>query len=495
MKFCIKCGEKLKEDINFCTACGTPVERSADQINTGQEEEKTSESEVSKSPSIASPTETQTGGKKTKTESVPDSKKPMSKKSKILLSIVAVLAIILFGTHTWLKSYFDPMNDLLAMNEAISNDDMDTFLSYIEFEDDVILDKESFFEYIKEEEWNEIRTAYSHLIEREKENPTPLDKEIQSVTGDLLFHVKNKPIFMGLYNKYKLRAVPTKLYVYSNLENTEVTIKDTTLTIEQAEEYEEVGKIYPGEYDFKAITENEYGEFSYEDTALFFPGEEELEIQFAHESYYISATHGFEDAILFIDDKSIKQKIADIEYLGPFPEDSNSKLHAEWKNSSEDVVRSNSVILKDLNYPEVYFEFDETKTIVADATDEDDGEVGQFVLEFRDAYENAVNYGDYSSVESYLKPDSHADKELKKFIKDMKDGYYHYEFEKNTVLGVEEKDDKTYEVETNEQFTFIDEDNKIYEYDREKNYIVELVDEDYKISKIEYTDTQKSNVN
>jgi len=76
----------------------------------------------------------------------------------------------------------------------------------------------------------------------------------------------------------------------------------------------------------------------------------------------------------------------------------------------------------------------------------------------------------------------------------MDDGHYYYEFEENIILGVHKKDDKTYEVETNELFTFVDEDGKVYEYDREKMYIVELVDGSFQITKIDYTDTQKSNV-
>lgn len=43
-----------------------------------------------------------------------------------------------------------------------------------------------------------------------------------------------------------------------------------------------------------------------------------------------------------------------------------------------------AVELKDVDYSDVYFEFDDSQTIHADAAD-DDGEVGQFVLDFRDA--------------------------------------------------------------------------------------------------------------
>lgn len=488
MKFCIACGKNLKEGTKFCTACGTSIEVTTEQEKNVTDSDTTAvqQNEFVK-PSFNHSSESTSDSSTTKS---------MSKKTKVMIGIVASIAVILFGTHLFISSYFDPMKDLTAMEEAISNNDMDTFLSFIEFEDDVTLDKESYYEYIQDIEfYDAVKIQYEAIIEEEKENPTQLNKEIIGVNGHPLFKVKNKSFLMGLYQGFTLHAVPVTLQVSSNLEKAEVTIHEKTLILEKANEHKTLGKFYPGEFDVTAATENEYGEFAYENTLnLTAIDEEHIDIDFENKTFYIYTDYGFEDAVLFMNDKNTKEKIGASLDIGPVPLDSNIKLHAEWKNSTGNIIRTESVTLQEHEDSNIYFEFDETKAIHADAEIDDGAGAGNFVLDFRDAYENAVNYGDYSEVESYLKPDSHAAKDLKGFINDMKDGYYYYEFEENLILGVHKKDDKTYEVETNELFTFVDDDGKVYEYDRDKMYTVEIIDKDFQISKIEYTDTEKSNV-
>lgn len=501
MNFCIECGEQLNEDIKFCTACGTPVksqtvEKEKDEIKTQDPGEPTPEKGVSKSPiqNVTTQEKTPEPGQAVPAETGQHLKKPMSKKTKIIIGVVAVLLIALFGTHKWLTSYFDPIKSLVAMDEAVTNNDMESFLHFIEFDKDILRDNESFFEYIKEREWETVRDQYLAIIEEEKIESNPLDKDIFSVTNSPLFKVKQKEFFLGLYKSFTLHAIPTKLFATSNLEDSEVTIQNMTAELSSVDEYEEINRIYPGEYEVSAKAENEYGEFVYEDTAYIDAAEENtIDIHFESDWYYVSANYGYENAILFIDDKSTDKEIGSGEDIGPIPANTAMKIHAEWKGPNGQTVRSNVVKIQDIDQSDIYFEFDESQMMIADVSGGDE-EVGQFVLDFRDAYENAVNYADYSEIEWYLKPDSHAAKELKGFIKDMGKGNYYYEFEENTVVDVVKKDDKTFEVETNEIFTFIDENNDVYGYDREKVYIVEIIDGGFQISKIDYTDTQKGKV-
>src|SRR5690625_4243315 len=99
--------------------------------------------------------------------------------------------------------------------------------------------------------------------------------------------------------------------------------------------------------------------------------------------------------------------------LGPIPNKVDMTLHAEWKNSDGNSIRSNKVKLQDMDdYMDIYFEFDGANAIHADVAGDMEAEVGQFMLDFRDADEDAVNYGDFSEVEESLKTDSHAEKEL-----------------------------------------------------------------------------------
>lgn len=430
----------------------------------------------------------------------------------------------MFGTHKALEAYFDPIKELKAMEEAISSGDQDAFISYIGFEKDVLLDEKSYFDYIKEEHWDDVREGFLAIMEAEKQNPNMFDKEITDAYGDILFKVKNKK-HLGIYDGYELYAVPTKLVIYSNLPDATVTLSGQEIAVETENEEVDGGDIYFGAYEAVAKAKGEYGAITLEETVEITAGEEEeLHLAFDFATVDIMSSYDFEDAYVFIDGKKTDFQLYDNTLLRPFPLDKEMKIHAEWKNDKQNVVRSNTVQVDgETDYYQVYFEFDDTKlmsetveadlkkdtakkdkeaetddkeTAAADSVEDDLAyNAGFFVLDFRDAYEYAVNDADYDEVKDYLKPDSNADKELKKFIDDMEYGDYYYDFEENTVTDVKQTKDGNYQVKTTEKFMFIDKDNKSYDYNREKEYLVELLDDTFYISKIEYTDTKKNKKN
>src|SRR5699024_6916693 len=116
MKHCIECGEKTLDGLSFCTECGT------------------------KQPAPAKPDVNQ------QTHPVPSTvekppKKPMSKRTKTLIGIVAGICVVLFGTHQFLSSHFDPMKQLQSIDKAVFEQNMDSFLKHIIFNKSSALDK------------------------------------------------------------------------------------------------------------------------------------------------------------------------------------------------------------------------------------------------------------------------------------------------------------------------------------------------------------------
>lgn len=459
MKYCTACGKEGKGDHEFCTSCGAKM--------PSDWEEK-------------------------------QEKKPIPKKRKIIFSLLAVIVISLLGTHLWLSNYYNPLKDLAAMDEAVFTNDMNKFLNHIEFADDAILQRKSYFEYIANEEWNEtLKNQYLSIIEESKRFQTPLDNEIVGTSGHPLFKVKQQSFILGLYQTFTLHAIPTKLVANSNLDNVKITIGEKEITLKDAEKMNEMGRAYQGEYEVEAKAEGKYGNFKETFTFDVPAGDKmEMELFFDFKEFYIASNYDYGDASVYVDGKDTKKKLDEGFSIGPFPKKSNAKLHAEWKDEKGNIVRSNTVKVDDIDsYTDIYFDFDETKTIHKDVAQEAEVEAGQFILEFREAYEDAVNYIDYTEIAPFIKSDSHADKELRKFIKEMEDGYYYYEFDENTITNVQKKKGDQFVVDTNELFTFIDDDGKMYEYDRNKKYHIEKVDDSYQITKIEYKDTKKDKVN
>ena len=127
----------------------------------------------------------------------------------------------------------------------------------------------------------------------------------------------------------------------------------------------------------------------------------------------------------------------------------------------------------------------ETETFDAD-------EIGNLILNFRDAYEIAVNEKDFSLIVQYLKNESEAYQELDIYIGDLQDTSYHYDFTENHILDVTEMADGSVEVATRELFTFTNHLNNATDYDREQIYTLENVDGVYEIRLIEYVETNRN---
>src|SRR5699024_12527145 len=100
----------------------------------------------------------------------------------------------------------------------------------------------------------------------------------------------------------------------------------------------------------------------------------------------------------------------------------------------------NTIYLKDSNEKDkLNFDFDERNTSELKTDNEKEMDVGSFVLSFRDAYEDAVNTGDYWYIERFLQPNSEVESGLKQFVADMRTGNYHYNFTVNTIRSEERR--------------------------------------------------------
>lgn len=491
-ELCVNCGEVFLENSTFCAECGTAKsEGKQDTSNEKAHKEVTApivHTNEPKEESITPPISNQQ-----------KPKKAMSKWTKFLLITLLVGLMLIFGAYKFAEYYYDPMKELVKMDEAITNNEVDEFMDLIEFDQDIPLDKDTYFAYIQEEEWdNGVKESYYDLIEAEKVNPSPLQKELMSQYEVPLFKVKDKKILLGLFKGYTLQAIPVKVSATSNLDKTELKILDQTVKVEEAYEYDEIGYFYPGVYEIESMTVTDYGDFSIKEEYIIDANEyEEIEVNFNYGTFYIEMDYNeeFDDAILYVNGESTKKKVREMGEVGPIPLDAKVKIHAEWASSNDKMARSNTVQLDEGQDTYVFLEFDERIALEAEEVNEEDYDVAEFVLDFRTAYENAVNYAEYDEIATFMKSGSQEEKDLKKFIKDMGDATYYYDFEDNMITNVEKTDDKHFEVETNEQFVFYDEDGIIYEYDRDKIYFIELIDEAYKIHKIDYKDTNKKRVN
>ncbi|CAN7190182.1 TcaA NTF2-like domain-containing protein [Rossellomorea sp. LjRoot5] len=454
MSYCTECGESLKNDLAFCESCGA-------------------KREVDKEESI---------------KKVP--KTTLSKKKKVSLFIAGMLVVGLVSTHMILSSIYDPMKKIQSMDNAMTSNSEEGFLEYIAFDKDSLLNKKQYFSYIKALDWEDMREQLVSITESD----LTFDAFVKDQRGHDVFKVERDSI-LGFYETYDIEAVPNRVFITTNMEPATFKIGDKTVSVKDSSEPVEVGKAYSGTYTVKADAANLYGEFSIEDdieVKSTKSGDSKYNLEFNGDTYAIDTN--FPEAVLFINGESTKKSLQELEYLGPFPEDKEVTMFAELSQANGESLKSEEVTQQQGSWGSLSFVFaEEEENLSADSSTSME-EANQFVLDFRDSYEQALNTRDYTLISSYLLSGSLAEKELVEYIGDLQDKDYSYDFRDNTILNSKEAEEGIFEITTNENFIFTNHLGEQTTYDREKIYTIIKEDSAFKIKKIDIHDTERNEI-
>ncbi|QHE63314.1 hypothetical protein FHE72_21730 [Rossellomorea vietnamensis] len=454
MSYCTECGKALKNNPAFCESCGA-------------RRELTKEESIKRVP-----------------------KTPMSKKKKVSLFIAGILVVGLISTHTILSSIYDPMKNIQSMDSAMTGNSEEGFLEYITFDKDSLLNKKQYFSYIKTLDWEGMREQLVSITESDLK----FDAFVKDQRGHDVFKVERQSI-LGLYETYDIEAVPNQVFITTNMEPATFKIGDKTVSVKESTEPVEVGKAYPGTYKVKADAANLYGEFSIEDDIEVKPtksGDSKHNLDFNGDTYAIDTN--FPEAVLFINGKSTKKTLQELEHLGPFPEDKEVTMFAELSQADGKSLKSEQVTQHQGSWGSLSFVFAEDDDNLSTASSTTIEEANQFVLDFRDSYEQALNTRDYSLISNYLLSGSLAEEELVEYIGDLQDKDYSYDFRDNTILNSQEAEEGTFEITTNENFIFTNHLGEQTTYDREKIYTLIKEDSSFKIKKIDIHDTERNEI-
>ena len=137
----------------------------------------------------------------------------------------------------------------------------------------------------------------------------------------------------------------------------------------------------------------------------------------------------------------------------------------------------------DYDGSEEYDSEEETEEYVEDTqiTDED---IFYFIQDFRDQYEDAIDYDDYSYIAPYIAAGSSAESELYAFLEELSSTQEYYEFIDTSVIDIV-YNDYSVEVYTYETMNFITEQGTSKYLEKNKSYtLVNDENGDYLIKKI-----------
>lgn len=411
---------------------------------------------------------------------------------KVLIGLLVTVTALSIISYQWILPMFDAKEKLQAMDRAIGDGDVDEFMAYLQLVEGANIDEESYFEYIKEVEWDNVYAQLDDYLHLKASSNAAHQYDVLSEMDEVLFEVIIDPKLFGLYKDMELHAIPSDLLVPNKKLAYKAIIDGVEYPLNKMKKDEVIGQYYPGRYDIKVASKKD--EKVLYEKILYIEGYGQLYLPIGSSDtkYTFKTEKTYNDAVLYINGLKSEYTLADLTEGMLFTYEDDDFFHAEWDDGTGRLVRSNTIYLKDSNEKEkLNFDFDERNTSELKTDNEKEMDVGSFVLSFRDAYEDAVNTGDYWYIERFLQANSEVESGLKEFVADMRTGNYHYDFTVNTITGVKKINENQYEVDTNEMFVFTDTDGLVYDYDRIKRYHVDEVGGGYELVKIDYVDTKK----
>lgn len=472
-KFCTECGSSLHEDEQFCSACGTKYQASTQQAETVSHSQP--------QPETAIPSRT-------------IEKKPARKMAlwqKVALSLTVILLAIGIGGHFVIKAMTVADKTVTPFFNALLDNDEKAVIGNLSMSSDVKYDATAYISYIKTQNMD-------RFLQKLKETANAVQNDgitrvIKHEDGSELMRMKSKK-FLYAYQGVEIIPITTDVFVETDLQKGKLKFNEAEHAMNG--ENIKLDTFLPGEYVVEATTDNALIPHTGKWSVLVTTAEKTFAIPLMKKDVMVALDGDHTDSIVYINGKSTDKTVADLKLIGPLFGSTEAVLSIQKKTptgemavSAEEAVTGGS---------EVYFTYPSKFNFVVKTSDQiaeenfNRDELRQFVVDFRDAYEKALNSKKYAIIEPFLATDSIAAKEIKDFIKSIGTDYYDYNFTMNEVLSVQLTPDEA-TIKTYEEFYFTDHEYDTIFYQRDKQYAISVDQHgELKVHKITIFDTKKN---
>lgn len=465
-KFCKKCGEELSPELVFCSTCGTPI---PDSTSVQSTEYKTKQ------------------------------RKPMPLKAKVLLSIIAVLCVLSIGTHFILSHVTDSTKQLKNIYNAIIDENGKALFAELTIPEGVLYVEGSFTKNLNNDFLPEFYEELSDAVERVKKSE--LTEIVLDNHGIEVFRIKHDK-WLYFYPRALIEPVSQSLVIDTDLNNTILTIAGEEFPLDGKPIT--INKVLPDEYTVTLNGKNTF--FESEGTAkidrdIFL---ESASISLLNTSYSIEFEGESVDSILYVNGKTTDKSIQDIGTIEPIF-GKGATFHAVRTIEGDKTEESEKVSGKPgdsitFAFPSLIKAEQEAQAKEhaeieqAEKADEDKElirQASETYVNFRHAYEDALNNRSFDYITSYLQPSGKAFGELKKFIAEADGTYYLYEFMTNEVTGGK-VEGNLIKLQVRETFLFENHLSQTTNYDRNKEYdLIENSFGQFEIVEIHIKDTNR----
>lgn len=451
------CGANNPVDMRFCEQCGSQLQQQSETPKRAKQ------SPINK-----------------------ETKRPISNAMKVMLVLLAIVIGGVTVAHFTISSKLDPYKQLTKVNKAFINENYEEFMGYFAIDDGVMTDAKAFHQYMKKIDWvNEISPQITEGFK--KVDKGSFADAITDEDGYKVATILDER-FLGLYKQYKVKIVPIDVTAKTSLPLVKLTYGNGK-TQEVTNESGHLGKFAPGVYEFTLDITDDFGNSTVKEEKSIANNEnneQQLFFDFDQKALKVTADH--KNAIVYINDKSTKKKPAEL-MLVTLPTDGSVTMYAEYtdgdKKTLSDKVKVTSTKVH-LPFVEV-----QKKMAVTAAKEElltNYREYARsFYYDFRNSYEDAVNYADFSYVSNFFQDGSKLKRDYSGFVLDHRnfDFYYQYNFLTNDITDIKAVDSETLTLTSFELFEFYSTDDGDWKYEREKLYTLKVIDSSLYIANIE----------
>lgn len=369
MRYCKNCGAELKDEAHFCRECGNPVTRSG-TVSKPVEKETTTNSAVTES--IDRDTRNFNG---------------RSKRTNLKWIISLIVFILLAGTYYYFdKIYYSPDKVFEGFTNAIDAKDVHKVKTYINDGQREMKatnkQTETFINYLHNNP-KVYSDLYTNLHSEANYYKNQVTSSENSSELSAIANLKANGKKWGIFDRYVIEVKPYYVNVISDYENTTIEVDEEEIGNVTEDQEQTFGPFLPGEHTIKATISGDYGKVSqsiaFSDSSL---EDRTTSVKFNWSDYFFTIYTNEEDATLFVNGKSTKKTLEDLDLLGPVALDGSVKVHAEMK-SGKKTIKSDTVTIKDGIYGvELYFEEEELYT------SEENSEDNEKSTEERDSEDN-----------------------------------------------------------------------------------------------------------
>lgn len=454
MKFCKNCGtEAEQENQQFCKSCGFSLIEEDEPFDNNTNNQSIENERV------------MTEGAETQ----------KAKKNKWWIYSLIALVLLLTIAHFAYKSYLDPTKQIEAMDKDFQNEDEKGFLSHFDYSSKTKANAKSFYNYIEEESWSDLRGALLKNVDAIKNDK--LIDPVEDSTGNKLVKLIKEPVLGGLYNRVSFELQPIHVEVESEYEDIEFTSENETKKLDEKKPVF-IGEFLPGEYKWSAVMSSKFGKIPFNDVMKIgedASGNEET-IELDLEPSFATLVTNNDNAKLLVIGKPFDFNFYEQDEIGPLPLDGSVTVQAEVTDNGQKhktkVIKVNKETV-DLNFDYIAAkEVLESKVeAMTELADENYDAIESFYQDYRKAYESDINAHIYSALAGYVIGGSALETLYKNYVTDFV-GSDRISNHTNILTDLVAVNSETFTFNTREEYTFYSHKNETIEYGYNKKYTV-----------------------